>query len=177
RGDHVRDRHAVDGRSPDSPRLQECLDEEPVLVGRLLAPAGETPRDEQTLAVEHADLRVGVADVGDEQHRPASSGQLAGTGALTASPELTAPASTRLMEPPTIVTTDDPVRAEPSESAPPRRDSSRMPAIFRPATRTSFGHLSRASTRATRRSASATATAVVSDKVESSDCGRRGRTM
>src|SRR5437899_4353967 len=59
----------------------------------------------------------------------------------------------------------------------PVRDSRRIPAIFLPPTSTSFGHLSLVSTRATRRSASATATAVVSDKVESSDCGRRGRTM
>src|SRR5206468_1641265 len=66
------------------------------------------------------------------------------------------------MPTPTIVTTDDPVRAELSESAPPRRDSSRMPAIFRPATRTSFGHLSRASTRATR-----SARAKATDWVES----------
>src|SRR5437899_4573801 len=57
------------------------------------------------------------------------------------------------------------------------RDSRRIPAIFLPPTSTSFGHLSLVSTRATRRSASAVATAVARDSVARSACGRRGRTM
>src|SRR5215510_10594047 len=74
------------------------------------------------------------------------------------------------------VTTAAPAWFAPPGSAPPRRDSSRIPAILRPATMTSFGHLSRASTLVTRRSASAAATAVVSDRVGRSDWARRGRT-
>src|SRR5437899_5238933 len=57
------------------------------------------------------------------------------------------------------------------------RDSRRIPAIFLPPTSTSFGHLSLVSTRATRRSASAVATAVARDSVARSACGSRGRTM
>src|SRR5438309_899338 len=59
----------------------------------------------------------------------------------------------------------------------PVRDSRRIPAIFLPPTSTSFGHLSLVSTRATRRSASAVATAVARDSVARSACGSRGRTM
>src|SRR3989442_10415826 len=59
----------------------------------------------------------------------------------------------------------------------PVRDSRRIPAIFLPPTSTSFGHLSLVSTRATRRSASAVATAVARDSVARRACGSRGRTM
>src|SRR5207245_3301734 len=63
---HVRDRHALDRRRADPARLQERLDEQSVLVGCLLAPTREPPGYEQALPLEHADLRIGVADVGDE---------------------------------------------------------------------------------------------------------------
>src|SRR5213593_3360828 len=80
---------------------------------------------------------------------------------------------------PMIVTSAvGPLGAEPPVSArDPVRDSRRIPAIFLPATSTSFGHLSLVSTRATRRSASAVATAVARDSVGRSACGSRGRTM
>src|SRR6266545_4505228 len=80
---HVRNGDAVDGGEPDPARLQEHPDEQPVFVGGLLPPARQAPRDEQALPVEHADLRVGVADVSDEQHEsllfsPASGARAGG---------------------------------------------------------------------------------------------------
>src|SRR5262249_19888619 len=44
------------------------LDEDTVLVRRLLPPAREAPRDEQSTPIEHAHARVRVADLDDEQH-------------------------------------------------------------------------------------------------------------
>src|SRR5213076_2823272 len=49
-------------------RSQERLDEHAVLVGGLFATARQDPRDEEPITVEDADLRVGVADVSDEEH-------------------------------------------------------------------------------------------------------------
>src|SRR5262249_43458711 len=67
-GHHVGDRDARDVLGLDSARSQERLDEHAILVGRLLAAAGETPRDEQPPTIEHADAGVRVANLDDEQH-------------------------------------------------------------------------------------------------------------
>src|SRR5881409_2642664 len=69
-----------------------------------------------------------------------------------------------------------PVASSSAADGAPIRDSTRIPASFRPRTRTSFGHFSRASIPVARRSASATATPVVIENVARSSGATRGLT-
>ena len=52
-------------------RTQQGVEEQSVLVGRLLAPAHHRQEASQPFAVLSADLEVGVADLDDEQHQRA----------------------------------------------------------------------------------------------------------
>src|SRR5438128_9805007 len=69
-----------------------------------------------------------------------------------------------------------PVASSPAAAGTPIRDSTRIPASFRPRTRTSFGHFSRASIPVARSRASATATPVAIENVARSTGATRGRT-
>src|SRR5437870_7204931 len=69
-----------------------------------------------------------------------------------------------------------PVASSSAAAGAPIRDSTRIPASFRPRTRTSFGHFSRASIPVARSRASATATPVAIENVARSTGATRGRT-
>src|SRR6058998_969146 len=69
-----------------------------------------------------------------------------------------------------------PVASSSAAAGAPIRDSTRIPASFRPRTRTSFGHFSRAAIPVARSRASATATPVAIENVARSTGATRGRT-
>src|SRR5882672_7361694 len=67
-GHHVGDGHATDLLLGDASRGQDGADEHPVLVGRLLPARGQAPGHEEPGVLAHADLRVGVANLNEQEH-------------------------------------------------------------------------------------------------------------